>query len=248
VAGYLNDQMGIIEYKDDKDKKINIFFHTDDVRIFKKEVKEYQKPAKAILPVGCLVAVDARRVHVVGIKNIEYQAILVIAGNWPLTPHPTLMPGGQGSVAPSYEIPSGNYTFYYMELALEGKLTRKVQQFKELLSRSKGQINYDWNNVQYIQSKEQFTEWKRQFGGFKRKFGGSKPPQGKREVLDTFRAAEATEEDIKDEKTKVTQKTITERTWYTPEAWEHGGLRLKEEVKDEDENGVAKKVKKEIRK
>jgi len=248
VAGYLNDQMGIIEYKDDKDKKINIFFHTDDVRIFKKEVKEYQKPAKAILPVGCLVAVDARRVHVVGIKNIEYQAILVIAGNWPLTPHPTLMPGGQGSVAPSYEIPSGNYTFYYMELALEGKLTRKVQQFKELLSRSKGQINYDWNNVQYIQSKEQFTEWKRQFGGFKRKFGGSKPPQGKREVLDTFRAAEATEEDIKDEKTKVTQKTITERTWYTPEAWEHGGLRLKEEVKDEDENGVAKKVKKEVRK
>jgi len=246
VAGYLNDQMGIIEYKDDKDKKINIFFHTDDVRIFKKEVKEYQKPAKAILPVGCLVAVDARRVHIIGIKNIEYQAILVIAGNWPLTPHPTLMPGGQGSVAPSYEMPSGNYTFYYMELALEGKLTRKVQQFKELLSRSKGQINYDWNNVQYIQSKEQFTEWKRQFGGFKRKFGGSKPPQGKREVLDTFRAAEATEEDIKDEKTKVTQKTITERTWYTPEAWEHGGLRLKEEVKDEDENGVAKKVKKEV--
>ena len=40
------------------------------------------------------------------------------------------MPGGQGSVAPSYEMPSGNYTFYYMELALEGKLTRKVQQFK----------------------------------------------------------------------------------------------------------------------
>ena len=33
-------------------------------------------------------------------------------------------------MAPSYEIPSGNYTFYYMELALEGKLTRKVQQFK----------------------------------------------------------------------------------------------------------------------
>ena len=39
VAGYLNDHMGIIEYKDEKEKKLNIFFHTDDVRIFKKEIK-----------------------------------------------------------------------------------------------------------------------------------------------------------------------------------------------------------------
>ena len=28
------------------------------------------------------------------------QAIAVMAGFWPLTPHPTLLPGGQGSVAP----------------------------------------------------------------------------------------------------------------------------------------------------
>jgi len=249
IAGYLNDHMGIIEYKDDNDKKINIFFHTEDVKIFKKDLKEYKKEAKSLLPVGCLVSVDARRVHVVGVKNIEYQAIVVIAGNWPVTPHPTLMPGGQGSVAPSYEIPKGNYTFYYMELALEGKLTRKVQEFKEVLGRSKGNIQYNWNNVQYIQSKEQFTEWKQQFGGgFKRKHGGgqNRPAGQKREVLDTFRASEATEEDIKDEKSNVTQKTITERTWYTPEAWEHGGLRLKEEVKDEEEGGTpAKRVKKE---
>ena len=30
-----------------QDKKINIFFHTDDVRIFKKEVKDYGKTTKA---------------------------------------------------------------------------------------------------------------------------------------------------------------------------------------------------------
>ena len=30
VAGYLTDNMGIIEHKDENDKKINIFFHTDD--------------------------------------------------------------------------------------------------------------------------------------------------------------------------------------------------------------------------
>ena len=49
-----------------------------------------------------------------------------MAGFWPPCPHPTLFPGGQGSVAPSYEIPSGTFTFYYLELALEAKLQRKV--------------------------------------------------------------------------------------------------------------------------
>ena len=41
-----------------------------------------------------------------------------------------------------------------------------------------------------------------------------------------------------------------ERTWYTPEAWEHGGLRLKEEVKDEEEvdgSPAKKRVKKEAK-
>jgi hypothetical protein len=42
---------------------------------------------------------------------------------------------------------------------------------------------------------------------------------------------------------------LQERTWYTPEAWEHGGLRLKEEVKDEMEEGLeavpAKRIKRE---
>jgi len=235
VAGYLNDRMGIIEYKDDKGKKTNIFFHVDDCRIFKKEIKEYRKPAKQVLPVGCAVSVDARRVHVVGVKNIEYQAIVVIAGSWPITPHPTLMPGGQGSISPSYELPSGNYTFYYMELALEGRLTRKVQDLKELLNRKDGNISYDWNNVKYIQSKEQQLDWKRQFvGDRKRNYNHKFEPGQKREVLDVFRSAEANEEEIKEEsKSKVKKKVLSERTWYTPEAWEHGGLRIKEEVKDE---------------
>merc|ERR1719318_2515466 len=70
---------------------------------------------------------------------------------------------------------------------------------------------------------------------------GGKRPTGPREVLDTFKAVTMTEEDLKDEgsgKTKVTTKTVSERTWYTPEAWEHGGLRIKNEVKDEMEEGM----------
>ena len=73
VAGYLTENMGIIEHKDEKDKKINIFFHTDDVIIFKKNIREYNQSPKHLLPVGCLVSVDARRVHISGIKNVEYQ-------------------------------------------------------------------------------------------------------------------------------------------------------------------------------
>jgi len=250
IAGYLSDNMGIAEHKDENDKKINIFFHTDDVKVFKKDIREYGKPAKQILPVGCLVSVDARRVHISGVKNVEYQAIAVMAGFWPLTPHPTLLPGGQGSVAPMYELPSGTFTFYYMELALEAKLQRKVNQLKEILTKSKGQIQYDWKAVQYIQSREQFIDWKQTMGG------NRKPPQkrGPRECLDSFRATAMEEEDLKTEgRTKVTTKQVAERTWYTPEAWEHGGLRIKNEVKDEagmDVDGAtpSKRVKKEAAK
>ena len=48
IAGYLSDNMGIAEHKDENDKKINIFFHTDDVKVFKKDIREYGKPAKQI--------------------------------------------------------------------------------------------------------------------------------------------------------------------------------------------------------
>merc|ERR1712098_94777 len=174
IAGYLSDTMGIAEHKDDNDK------------VFKKDIREYGKPAKQILPVGCLVSVDARRVHISGVKNVEYQAIAVLAGYWPLTPHPTLLPGGQGSTAPMYELPKGTFTFYYMELALEAKLQRKVNQLKDILKGTKGQIQYDWKQVQYIQSREQYNEWRQSMGD-----RGSRRSKvtGHREVMDTFRAA-----------------------------------------------------------
>ena len=72
--------------------------------------------------------------------------------------------------------------------------------------------------------------------------------QGPREVLDSFKGGEMEEEDIKKETKKITVSTMG-RTWYSPDVWEHGGLKLKEEVKDEEatfedarEAAVAKKV------
>lgn len=197
LSGYLSDNIGIIDY-DDGDKKHHVFFHVDDVKLFKKDLKEYKKASKQLPPVGVTLSVDARRVHVSGVKGIEYQAINVIVGAWPTIPHPTLLPGGQGSEAPSYKdhidrccrrgyIPSDNtYTFYYLELALEAKLQKKVTQLEEVMAKSKGEIKYDhdWKNTATVSNKVEKRDSKQQFTGRKRGLGGDEAHQ-----KDTFRAA-----------------------------------------------------------
>merc|ERR1711971_685645 len=220
LAGYLNENIGIVDYK---------------------------KSAKQLMPVGITLSVDARRVHISGVKGIEYQAVSVIVGGWPTTPHPTLLPGGQGSVAPAYEIPDdGTYTFYYLELALEAKLQKKVNQLKEVMGKTKGEIKYDNKNTETIADGKEAVRWRQQFTG-RRKRMDKDGEQHKKEVFHASRAApeeELKEESLKKEgKGKVSQKIVTERTWYSQEAWEHGGLRIKnEEVKDES---PAKNLKKE---
>jgi len=244
VAGYLTDSLGIVEHKDEDGKKVNILFHTDDVKIFRKELREYQRPAKQVLPVGCLVSADARRVHVSGVRGVDYQAVAVLAGTWPDVPHPTLLPGGQGSTAPAYDLPAGRHTFYYLELALEAKLQRKLISMKEAVTSSEGKIQYDWKGVGYIQSQAQFEEWREALGG--------RRPEGRREerrrdVLHMVRAHAMEEEELPAEKRSKVEKRVVGRTWYTPEAWEHGGLRIKAEVKEEGSDGAppTKRLKKE---
>jgi len=242
VAGYLTDELGILEYKDEKDVKYNILFHSNDVKIFKKDVRSYKKPVKKVLPVGCLVSVDARSVHISGVKNVPYQAVLVLAGDWPVTPHPTLLPGGKGSTAPKYEMPSNVSTFYYLELAIDSRLQRKVDQLKQVLEGSKGNITYDWRGCEYIRNKEQYLDWKYHMSGRTSDGSGGRRFHGPREVLDTFRASSMVEEEMA---VKVVTREVANKTWYSPEAWEHGGLRLKEEVKQEDEGPSAKRARKE---
>ena len=93
ITKYLSNNMEVAKYKDEDDKKINIFFHIDDTCVFKKDIHEYSKPAKQILPMGCLRSIDARRVHIYGMKNEEYQAIAVTARYGPPISHPTFLPG-----------------------------------------------------------------------------------------------------------------------------------------------------------
>ena len=140
-------------------------------------------------------------------------------------------------MAPKYELPRGEFTFYYLELALEKKLTRKLNYLRDTLTKTSGSIKYDWSGVECIRSKEEFQDWRDDMGYDRRRDDGhARRDQGPREILDAFKGGEMEEEDIKkDPKRVLVSKKEKGRTWYSPEAWQYGGLRLKEEVKDEEE-------------
>ena len=78
-----------------------------------------------------------------------------------------ICPGGQGSAAPKYELPLGQYTFYYLELALEKKLARKLDDLRRSLLKTKGTIKYDSSlpGTRYISSLAEFQEWQEKMGG-----------------------------------------------------------------------------------
>ena len=139
-------------------------------------------------------------------------------------------------MAPKYELPRGDYTFYYLELALEMKFTRKLNYLKESLAKTSGSIKYDWSGTEVIRSTEEFEEWREAMGYQRNNDFRRKDYLGKREVLDTFKGGEMEEEDlVKKAKKVIVSKNEVGRTWYSPEAWQYGGLRLKEEVKEEEE-------------
>ena len=154
-----------------------------------------------------------------------------------------ICPGGLGSAAPKYELPLGKYTFYYLELALEKKLARKLDDLRRSLLKAEGTIKYDSSlpGTRYISSLAEFQEWQEKMGGYnypsnhnRVRYEGSREL---REVLDTFRGGEMEEEDLgKETKKKVVVTNHTGRTWYSPEAWQYGGLRVKDEVKEESES------------
>ena len=65
------------------------------------------------------------------------------------------------------------------------------------------------------------------------------PPRrrdGPRECLDMFKSSSMVEEEMA---VKTVTRLVDNRTWYSPEAWQHGGLKLKEEVKTEIDDPTA---------
>merc|ERR550534_2410858 len=120
IEGYLTQDVGVIKVVDDEDRPQLVIFHADHAWIFRKTIEEIGAPPKICLPVGLNVSVDARRIHIPGVENIKYQAVIVLAGSWPQVPQATLIPGGPGTMSgASMEAPEGKGTYYYLELSPE---------------------------------------------------------------------------------------------------------------------------------
>jgi len=120
-----------------------------------------------LLPVGLTLSIDARKLAINGVREVEYQAIYVLAGTWPRTIHPTLVPGGLGSVFPSdYEVPD-HHTFFYFDTELEARLQHQVHNFQDILGQTRGQILYDTENSTFIKGPHDYACWKEQFTGIR---------------------------------------------------------------------------------
>ena len=75
-------------------------------------------------------------------------------------------------MAPKYDLPRGNYTFYYLELALEKKLTRKLNDLRDTVTKTKGSIKYNVPGTEYINNREEFLEWRDAMGCIRRRDDG----------------------------------------------------------------------------
>ena len=164
VLGYLSRHLGIVEVRDERGQKKNVFFHVDDVRVFRKPLLMYGGSPGYLLPAGLHVSVDAREVYIPGEVEVQYQAVLVLAGPWPLAPIPSLLPGGDGSYSPTFETPGDEqHTFYYLELQLESRLGKQLRQFKDLMEATGGRLEFDWREVEEVRSAEDREAWRDQF-------------------------------------------------------------------------------------
>jgi len=282
VIGYISDNLGVIESYDRHRNKVNVFFHTDDVWIFKKPLRKYEQQynsaAGRLLPVGLAVSIDARAISVPGVAGLDYQAVAVLAGSWPSTPAPTLLPGGPGTFTETYDVPEGN-TFYYLELSLEAKLAQKVELLKEELRHSRGDVRFVWRGVNVIKCEEDKQHWRSQFTSRPRPPRDSRTRGGRgggawerRAVTHVFRAPpprvvktkqeldtdgassvataggshRGSISDVASEMSRPLSRLSTSsstvssksrRDWYNPGNWQHGGLRIKTEIKSELDDG-----------
>ena len=94
-------------------------FCPKDAYIYRKQAHKFGVPIWESLPAGLNVYFDARRIQPIH-RGVGYQVIALFAGSWPAVPHPTLLPGGPGSVCDKYDFAEGSktQTFYYLNLKL----------------------------------------------------------------------------------------------------------------------------------
>ena len=199
--------------------------------------RERRGHCKKLLPVGAPVTVDARKVYIKKVTEVAYQAFVVLAGFYPATPFPTLLMGGPGSTAPSKRMPEGS-TYYYLDLSLPVKLMGKINQLETVQS-GRNNLEYDSRGVEFIKNGDDLHDWRSEMGD--RFDSGGKRRNDGMDLLDTFRYNRMVETELA---VRVTSKEVQSRTWYSPESWNYGGLRLKkEEAVDVEEGAVASQAK-----
>jgi len=262
VVGYITDRMGVIECQDEDRNRVNVFFHVDDVLVFKEPVGTWEQRFHVspgmILPLGLFVSVDARKIT--SVDHIQYQAITVLAGSWPDSANiHSALPGGPGSFSQTYNVPD-DHTFYYLELSREAKLVRNVGRLKEELERTGGEIIFTRRNTEEIRDAEDQEFWRQQFTEKPRK-PRSRGQNFNKDVKGLFRAPPVrnfkAKRELDDSSSVVSGgesvggfsgvsrpgsllsltsscgSTRRRRDWYNPTNWRHGGLRIKEEIKTE---------------
>ena len=96
----------------------------------------------------------------------KLQVIAIFAGTWPSVPHPTLLPGGPGSVCDIYEF-SGDakkMTFYYLNLKLAENQDEDWNEFAAQSDR-RGVALMEVGDV--VEDAESFYRWQKRFAPFK---------------------------------------------------------------------------------
>ena len=201
--------------------------------------RERRGHCKQLLPVGAPVLVDAKKIYIKKVKEVAYQAFVVLAGPYPATPFPTLLMGGPGSMAPSKRMPTGS-TYYYLDLSLPLKLMGKITQLETVQS-GRTSLEYDSRGVKFIQNEYDLEDWRRDMGADRFNSMARRRSEDSQDLLDTFRYNRMVETELA---VRVTSKEVQSRTWYSPESWNYGGLRLKkEEAVDVEEGAGASQAK-----
>ena len=92
--------------------------------------------------------------------------IALFAGSWPSVPHPTLLPGGPGSVCTTYDFDESakRQTFYYLNLKLPETQDENWKEFCYQSDR-RGTGLMDYPDV--IESREDFFRWQSRFAPVK---------------------------------------------------------------------------------
>lgn len=110
---------------------------------FFRKREQHRGKVTSTFQVGLHVShVDAQKVYP-RMPSLQYQAVSVFAGSWPDVPYPTLSPGGPGSLLPTIAA-RGAVNLYYLELAAEGQLKRKVADLRDLVEGTRRRLQFDY--------------------------------------------------------------------------------------------------------